>query len=66
MNPAQALDAFADLQGKFMIPMHFETYRLGAEPLDEPRKILHEQGKTRGISDRIIAPHIGEIVKLRG
>jgi L-ascorbate metabolism protein UlaG (beta-lactamase superfamily) len=35
-SPEEALQAFIDLNAKFMVPMHYNTFRLGREPMDEP------------------------------
>ena len=36
LNPEQALTAFRDLRAKHMVPMHYGTFPLGGEPMDEP------------------------------
>ncbi|MFP4090417.1 MAG: MBL fold metallo-hydrolase [Cyclobacteriaceae bacterium] len=51
MNPTEAVQAFHDLGGKVMIPMHYGTYDLSDEPLGEPLRILRgieESGNIRG------------------
>jgi L-ascorbate metabolism protein UlaG (beta-lactamase superfamily) len=53
MNPEQALAAFVDLGAKTMVPMHYGTFRLSHEPMDEPLERLHECAKHHGLSDRI-------------
>ena len=35
-SPEDALQAFVDLRAETMIPMHFNTFRLGREPMSEP------------------------------
>lgn len=40
MSPEEALRAFQDLGAQRMIPMHFGTFRLSREPMDEPVKRL--------------------------
>ena len=35
-SPEEALRAFIDLKADVMIPMHYGTFRLGREPMDEP------------------------------
>ena len=35
-SPEEALQAFVDLGSSVMIPMHYGTFRLGREPMDEP------------------------------
>ena len=35
-SPEEALQAFVDLKAKTMVPMHYNTFRLGREPMSEP------------------------------
>ena len=48
MTPEQALRAFGDLRSKFLVPMHFGTYRLSYEPLHEPPQRLMEAATRAG------------------
>lgn len=41
-NPEQALDMALDLWAKYFIPIHCETFRLGREEVDIPRRLLSE------------------------
>jgi L-ascorbate metabolism protein UlaG (beta-lactamase superfamily) len=66
MNPTEAVQAFHDLGGKTMIPMHYGTFDLSDEPLGEPLRILRgieESGNVRGA---LQVPDIGEKVPLHG
>ncbi len=45
MNPEEAIEAFDALQGNVMMPMHYATFPLGTEPMDEPLQRL-----CRGVS----------------
>jgi L-ascorbate metabolism protein UlaG (beta-lactamase superfamily) len=50
-SPTEAVDAFHDLNGKVMVPMHYGTFDLADEPLGEPLRILNQmnaEGKIRG------------------
>ena len=40
LDPAEAVQAFRDLGAKRLIPIHYGTFRLSDEPLDEPPQIL--------------------------
>lgn len=50
--------AFHDLGAKTLIPMHFATFRLSDEPMDEPPRLLRT-ALGRDI-DRMIELAIGE------
>lgn len=41
-NPEQALSMALDLWAKYFIPIHCETFVLGKEWVDTPRKILNQ------------------------
>ncbi len=53
MTPEQAVTAFHELGAKVMVPMHYGTFRLSYEPLDEPLLRLRESAKQHGLADRI-------------
>ena len=53
MNPEEALRAFQALKAGIMIPMHYGTFRLGFEPLDEPPDRLLGHARSLGIDERI-------------
>jgi L-ascorbate metabolism protein UlaG (beta-lactamase superfamily) len=43
MNPEEAVQAFQELGAKFMVPMHYGSFRLSYEPLHEPLERLRRQ-----------------------
>jgi len=52
-SPEEALQGFLDLGASLMIPMHYNTFRLGREPMHEPLpRLLHAAGSAK-ISDRV-------------
>lgn len=59
-SPEEALRAFIDLDAEVMIPMHYGTFRLGREPMDEPLPRLLRAASHAGISDKIVALIEGE------
>ena len=59
MNPEEAVRAFADLDAKVLIPMHYGTFPLGNEPSEEPVDRLLMEADRLGISDRILIPEEG-------
>jgi len=53
-SPADATRAFLDLNARWMVPMHYGTFRLSHEPLDEPLQLLEQEARTAGIEDRVV------------
>ena len=49
MSPAEALKAFEDLQGRIFIPIHWGTFDLADEPLDDPPRRLRELIKEKDL-----------------
>jgi L-ascorbate metabolism protein UlaG (beta-lactamase superfamily) len=60
MNPEEALRAFQALRAKLMIPMHYGTFRLGFEALDEPPDRLLGHARSLGLDGRIRILREGE------
>jgi len=52
-DPADATRAFLDLNARWMVPMHYGTFRLSHEPIDEPLQLLEQEAKAAGIADRV-------------
>ena len=48
-SPEEALRAFIELNARQMVPMHYGTFRLGREPIDEPLKRLLPKQKRLGL-----------------
>jgi len=48
ISPEQAVDAFLALKAKTLIPMHFGTYRLSYEPMEEPPQRLMKAAAEAG------------------
>ena len=48
-SPEEGLQAFVDVGAETMIPMHFGTFRLGREPMEEPPVRLMDDAKRRSI-----------------
>lgn len=53
-NPADATRAFIDLKARWMVPMHYGTFRLSHEPVEEPLQLLEREALTAGIEDRVV------------
>ncbi len=52
-DPADATRAFLDLNARWMVPMHYGTFRLSHEPIDEPLQLLEQEAKAAGIENRV-------------
>jgi len=53
MNPEEALLAFSDLRAKTMVPMHYGSFCMSYEPMEEPLRRLLTGARRFGVSDRI-------------
>jgi len=53
MNPEEALRAFIEVGARRMVPMHYGTFRLSYEPLDEPPERLLAFAREQGLEERI-------------
>lgn len=66
MNPNEALQAFKDVQAKKMIPMHFGTFQLSDEGMEDPLKELSKAAKERIIdNDDLMILKPGQIVRIK-
>ncbi len=52
-SPEDAVQAFMDLKAKYMVPMHFGTFKLSHEPMDEPVRRLLSEAERHKIKKRI-------------
>ena len=63
MNPEQAVQAFLDLGARRMVAMHWGTFKLTDEPLDEPPRRLRAEWRRRGLPEQALrVPAIGETI----
>jgi L-ascorbate metabolism protein UlaG (beta-lactamase superfamily) len=53
-SPADAVQAFLDLGAQWMTPMHYGSFRLSHEPIDEPLRLLAEEARRHNIQDRVV------------
>ncbi len=53
-SPEDALQAFQDLGSQVCIPMHYGTFRLSLEPMDEPPKRLLAAAEHAGVQARVL------------
>lgn len=59
MGPDEAVKAFQDLNSKKFIPMHFGTFRLSFEDMDEPLRWLKELCQQQKLTSRLLALNEG-------
>lgn len=52
-SPEDALRGFVDMKARYMVPMHFGTFKLSQEPIDEPVKRLISSSRRLGIEDQV-------------
>jgi L-ascorbate metabolism protein UlaG (beta-lactamase superfamily) len=53
-SPADATRAFLDLKSRWMVPMHYGTFRLSHEPMEEPLQLLQAEARSAGVEDRVV------------
>jgi L-ascorbate metabolism protein UlaG (beta-lactamase superfamily) len=64
MNPEEAVQAFLELGARTLVPMHYGTFRLGYEPMDEPPERLRSSARARGVEKNVIVLTEGQPVVL--
>src|SRR5882757_4443552 len=53
MGPDEAMKVFHDLRARWLVPMHYGTFKLSFEQLDEPPRWLQELADRDGVSNRL-------------
>ncbi len=64
MTPEQAIEAFVRLQARRLIPMHYGSFRLSFEPVDEPLQRLLEAAGQRQVTEQLTILTEGRTVVL--
>lgn len=59
-SPEDAMQAFLDLGSRLMIPMHYGTFRLSYEPMEEPVQRLRAAAAAAGVSDHVLVLEEGK------
>jgi L-ascorbate metabolism protein UlaG (beta-lactamase superfamily) len=52
-SPEEALRAFLDVGAETMVPMHYNTFKLGREPMDEPLARLLKDARGIGVMGKV-------------
>ena len=65
-SPEEALQAFLDLRAETMVPMHYNTFRLGREPMEEPLPRLLMAAERAGVVAKVHALAEGEQMVVAG
>ncbi len=60
LDPEEAVRAALDLRARSVVAMHFGTFDLSDEPLDEPPRRFLAEARARGLGERAFVPAIGE------
>jgi L-ascorbate metabolism protein UlaG (beta-lactamase superfamily) len=63
-SPEEAVRAFLELGAKQMVPMHYGTFRLGREPMDEPLQRLKAEAARLGLNGKLKVLEEGETLHL--
>lgn len=63
-SPEEAVHAFVETGADLMIAMHFGTFRLGREPMDEPPVRLLAEARRLGLEDRVRVLVEGELMRV--
>jgi L-ascorbate metabolism protein UlaG (beta-lactamase superfamily) len=60
MNPEDAFRAFTDLRARYMVPIHWGTFTVSLEPVDEPIAWLTDIAGRAGVAERVAILRHGE------
>lgn len=52
-SPEDAVQAFVDLGAEWLVPMHYGTFKLSHEPMDEPLRLLSHHSHKKGVHNQV-------------
>lgn len=65
-SPEEALRGFLETGADAMVAMHFGTFRLGREPMEEPPMRLLAEARRMGVEERVHVLGEGELMRVGG
>ena len=63
VNPEEAVQLFEEVGGKLMVPMHWGTFDMNREPIDEPPRRALAEAVKRGLEDQIAILSPGQTLR---
>ena len=60
INPEETVKAFMELKAKYLLVVHWGTFRLGDEPVHFPPEEIKREMQKRGILDRLVHLNHGQ------
>ncbi len=63
LHPATAVQAFLDLRARHLVPIHWGTFWISDEPMEEPPKLLQAEALQRGCGDAVHILRNGETLR---
>lgn len=63
-TPEEAIQLALDMHARLIVPMHYETFILSLEPIDEPLRRFNDAAAIAQVSDRIRPLPIGGALRL--
>jgi L-ascorbate metabolism protein UlaG (beta-lactamase superfamily) len=65
VNPFEAVQIHEDVHSRKSIGIHWGTFELADDPLDEPPRLLKQAVKAAGLpEDAFVVLHHGQMIKL--
>ena len=62
VNPEEAVQLFADVKGRLLVPMHWGTFELNREPFREPPERLEREALRRGLDTHVTLLSPGQTI----